>query len=241
MEEERKAENEQPGSVRLPKGVFAVNCPICGGAVRGGSCLSCGYEIPDESRIAAVYNYDPSDYDPGAAGDEALPEAEMESISMESISADDIAAISSAAAAPVAAPAVRTASPPAADNIKTNAPPATPTAGANPYANFNPAAGSPQDSPVENGSFSVSNMIVHDAVEFIKIHGWQIIVAFLLPTAGFIFGAYYIWDFREERKVGSIILAVSFLTAAVLLKAVSFDISGLDAVIWELLKEFLRE
>ncbi len=37
-------------------------CPLCGGNVKGNYCNECGYAIPDEEDISALYNYDPSDY-----------------------------------------------------------------------------------------------------------------------------------------------------------------------------------
>lgn len=40
----------------------AKRCPLCGGSVKDNYCGSCGYTIPDEAEISALYNYDPSDY-----------------------------------------------------------------------------------------------------------------------------------------------------------------------------------
>lgn len=37
-------------------------CPLCGGSVKNNYCDSCGYSLPDEEDISALYNYDPSDY-----------------------------------------------------------------------------------------------------------------------------------------------------------------------------------
>lgn len=37
-------------------------CPLCGGNVKNNYCDSCGYSLPDEEDISALYNYDPSDY-----------------------------------------------------------------------------------------------------------------------------------------------------------------------------------
>ena len=41
---------------------LAERCPLCQGKLQNGECLSCGYKIPDEDEISALYNYDPSDY-----------------------------------------------------------------------------------------------------------------------------------------------------------------------------------
>ena len=40
----------------------AKKCPLCGGNVKNNYCDSCGYSLPDEDDISALYNYDPSDY-----------------------------------------------------------------------------------------------------------------------------------------------------------------------------------
>ena len=40
----------------------AKKCPLCGGNVKNNYCDSCGYSLPDEGDISALYNYDPSDY-----------------------------------------------------------------------------------------------------------------------------------------------------------------------------------
>lgn len=40
----------------------AKKCPLCGGNVKNNYCDSCGYSLPDEEDISALYNYDPSDY-----------------------------------------------------------------------------------------------------------------------------------------------------------------------------------
>ncbi|MDE6710608.1 MAG: hypothetical protein K2J76_08975 [Oscillospiraceae bacterium] len=40
----------------------AKKCPLCGGHVKNNYCDSCGYSLPDEEDISALYNYDPSDY-----------------------------------------------------------------------------------------------------------------------------------------------------------------------------------
>lgn len=40
----------------------AKRCPLCGGNVKDNYCDSCGYSLPDEEDISALYNYDPADY-----------------------------------------------------------------------------------------------------------------------------------------------------------------------------------
>lgn len=42
--------------------MVAKRCPLCGGNVKDNYCDSCGYSLPDEEDISALYNYDPTDY-----------------------------------------------------------------------------------------------------------------------------------------------------------------------------------
>ncbi|MBQ8787850.1 MAG: hypothetical protein IJZ61_09480 [Oscillospiraceae bacterium] len=50
-------------------------CPLCMEKLKHGECASCGYKLPDEEDISAVYNYEPEDYpQPEPAIREITPE-----------------------------------------------------------------------------------------------------------------------------------------------------------------------
>ncbi len=63
---------------------MAERCPLCQGKLQNGECLSCGYRIPDEDEISALYNYDPSDYPQPEQEQEhireIIPDVQMEEI-----------------------------------------------------------------------------------------------------------------------------------------------------------------
>ncbi len=46
----------------ISAGKWAERCPLCQGKLQSGKCVSCGYRMPDEDDISALYNYDPSDH-----------------------------------------------------------------------------------------------------------------------------------------------------------------------------------
>lgn len=61
--------------------VAAEKCPLCQSRLKNGECESCGYRLPDEGDISALYNYDPSDYpQEQPAVREITPEYQMEEI-----------------------------------------------------------------------------------------------------------------------------------------------------------------
>ncbi len=51
-----------------------LQCPLCGELTTGSTCLKCGYVLPSEEELAALYNLDPSDYPQTAAVREIVPE-----------------------------------------------------------------------------------------------------------------------------------------------------------------------
>lgn len=61
--------------------VAAEKCPLCQSRLNNGECESCGYKLPDENDIKALYNYAPSDYpQEQPAVREITPEYQMEEI-----------------------------------------------------------------------------------------------------------------------------------------------------------------
>ncbi len=41
---------------------MAKKCPLCGGKLKNNYCESCGYAVPDDDELSALYNLDPTDY-----------------------------------------------------------------------------------------------------------------------------------------------------------------------------------
>ncbi len=41
---------------------MAKKCPLCGGKLKDNYCDSCGYAVPDDEELSALYNLDPTDY-----------------------------------------------------------------------------------------------------------------------------------------------------------------------------------
>lgn len=179
-------------------------CPLCGGTVRNGSCLSCGYEIPDENTIAAPYNYDPDDY------------AQQE----EGRSCDEIEEISAASA--VQNGTGRKNDPPQWSEMDSIGVPSAesvgqalrkkPSSGEN-AANNNRAAVNiappppvytppvqPQEEPQD--AFSI---FVHGFVEEVKKHWWKVLLVLVVPVSAVFIGAFYLcwstgyrrWHFRR--------------------------------------------
>ena len=59
----------------------AQKCPLCMGKLTAGECPSCGYRLPDEEDISAIYDYEPDDYpQEQPAMREITPDVQMEEI-----------------------------------------------------------------------------------------------------------------------------------------------------------------
>ncbi|MDE5860237.1 MAG: hypothetical protein K2H23_07660, partial [Oscillospiraceae bacterium] len=59
---------------------MAEKCPLCGGVLAGDICESCGYALPRDEELAALYNLDPIDYPHEAPVREIIPEHISEEI-----------------------------------------------------------------------------------------------------------------------------------------------------------------
>ncbi len=62
---------------------MAKKCPLCGGKLKNNYCESCGYAVPDDNELSALYNLDPSDYpepQEQPAVREIIPDAQAEEI-----------------------------------------------------------------------------------------------------------------------------------------------------------------
>lgn len=181
-----------------------VKCPICGGTVADGFCVSCGYKIPDEDIIAAPYNCDPDDYflredtnntgksleieemsgfqpPPDTSDKEELDEwAEMDSISVpdeEAIGKELIKKPRKEDAAPKPRTAVRTDLPPS------------------PYAYTK----LPQEESCEEPRDAFT-IFVQGFVYEVKQHWWKVLLILLIPAVSIFFGIYYMAKARGFRS-----------------------------------------
>lgn len=59
---------------------MAEKCPLCGGALTENICESCGYALPRDEELAALYNLDPVDYPQESPVREITPEHISEEI-----------------------------------------------------------------------------------------------------------------------------------------------------------------
>lgn len=157
-------------------------CPICGGTVGNGVCLSCGYEIPDENTIAAPYNYDPDDYaqqENVHDKDEVSEWAEMDSIGIPSSEAVSQAFVKK--------PSLEK---PAEDNrtVEKSAPPPT---------NYTHITAPPEETYEEPQS--AFDIFVSGFVYEVKRHWWKVLLIALVPAAAIFMGCFYFAKGRGWR------------------------------------------
>ncbi len=217
-------------------------CPICGENTVGEECYSCGFVFPDEEKLSAPYDLDPSN--------DLFGEAEMESFTPAMEALDTGAAMQSVempelselTANPVGlktpsyrAPniKVRTAAP-QAPAVQPNNNPAISGTPRQPVQTVqNPP---PQYPPVYQPADPLTRF-VKAVSNFVTDHWWQFLLTLLLPTVGIGFGVYYFTRFRENRLVRNLILGIGFIIASMTLWIKGVDILGLDYY----LREFLDD
>ncbi|MGN0552699.1 MAG: hypothetical protein ACI4I1_04900 [Oscillospiraceae bacterium] len=157
-------------------------CPICGGTVGNGVCLSCGYEIPDENTIAAPYNYDPDDY---ALQEDSHDENEpSEWAEMDAIGVPSSESVSQAF---VKKPSLEK---PAADNrtAEKSTPPPTN------YTHITAPSEEPYEEPQDAFSIFVQGFVYE-----VKRHWWKVLLILLVPAAATFMGCFYMAKARGWR------------------------------------------
>lgn len=204
-------------------------CPICGGTVGNGVCLSCGYEIPDENTIAAPYNYDPDDYTQQEnAHDKKEPSewAEMDSIGIPSSEAVSQAFVKK--------PSLEK---PVADNstAEKNTPPPT---------NYTHITAPSEESYEEPQS--AFDIFVSCFVYEVKRHWWKVLLILLVPAAAIFMGCFYFAKGRgwrvsrfermnpENFNIPSFLLGIMYMVIGFGLILSDWDPLGLSAWIMSL-------
>lgn len=217
----------------------AKKCPICGKTTAGGECYSCGFVFPNEEKIAAPYDLDPSNdlFGEAEAGKNAPA---METIdmgaAMQSLELPKMESLSAGSVNPVGVGLKSPAYPPPNIKVRNAAPPAYPSPAAQPKPqplNNNPPP-PPPAYPVYPPADPMTSF-VKAVVNFVTAHWWQFLLTLLLPTVGIGFGVYYFTKFRENRLVRNLLFGIGFTLASMILWIKGVDILGIDYYLRELL------
>lgn len=163
-------------------------CPICGGMIGNRTCLSCGFEIPEEDALAAPYNYDPDDYMlqdlPAQSGNYEKSDhpdrGEMDALmppSSESVG-EAFAEKSSVKKTAVKFKPQENFSPP-----PTN------------YTHITPPIEEPYEEPQSAFEVFVSGFVYE-----VKRHWWKALLIALIPISAIVFGMYYLWVGGGRRR-----------------------------------------
>lgn len=139
-------------------------CPICGGTVGDGVCLSCGYEIPTESDIV-----------PSVNSSDMPDRAEMDSISIPS--AENVR--QELAPKPFSHMNAKNYDPEPEKEEKRLPPP----------SNYTHISHTPEESYEEPPK--ALDIFVHGFAEEVKKHWWKVLLIAILPISAFFMGMFY--------------------------------------------------
>lgn len=208
-------------------------CPLCGGRVNNSVCSSCGYEIPDEESISAMYDYDPSnDVPPEEKQPEKLSEYDMPSVSpldFDNAAQQNINIKAAAANNPPVNQAASRPAPRVVVQQKVNAP-------VQRGQNVPPAQNNPQiNQPANQTSFSVVDMIVKDVADFVRAHWWKFLLLLFVPPSGLAFSTFYWMKCKLKGGFENGVAAVFFAVATIWLMTHDIDILGVSEVIGAML------
>lgn len=179
-----------------------AKCPICGGGIADGFCVSCGYKIPDEDAVAAPYNCDPADYmhwedislyDENEEMNDIQPPQEDISVKeepdewaeMDCISVPSQEAIGKEL---IIKPRKEDAAPKPRTAVRTDLPPS-------PYAYTE----LPQEESCEEPRDAFT-IFVQGFVYEVKQHWWKVLLILLIPAVSIFFGIYYMAKARGFRS-----------------------------------------
>ncbi len=215
----------------------AKKCPICGKSTVGGECYSCGFVFPDEEKIAAPYDLDPSNdlFGEVEAGKNAPAMETLDTgTAVQSSELPEMESLSVGPVNPAGIGLQSPAYPPPNIKVRNAAPPAYPSPAAQPKPqplNNNPP---PPVYPVYQTADPLTSF-VKAVSDFVTAHWWQFLLTLLIPTVGIGFGVYYFTKFRENRLVRNLFFGIGFMLASMILWIKGVDILGLDYYLRELL------
>lgn len=174
-------------------------CPLCGGKLEKNYCDSCGYAVPDEEDISALYNYDPSDYPAEEPIREITPEHITEEIYPNRPKPVELKVREETEEKPFVNPYadmqgqnVQPQNTPAQNAPAQNTPPSP----------QNPYAGSGNFTPYTNSSTGGDEF-----AENMKKFWWVLLIAFFAPFLGIIFAVLSKNNF--DKKFKSLIIAAA--------------------------------
>lgn len=208
-------------------------CPLCGGRVNNSVCSTCGYEIPDEDSISAMYDYDPSNDGPSEEKQsEKLSEYDMPSLAapdFDKAAPQNLNIKAAAVNYPPVNQAVNRPAPRVVVQPKVNAP-------VQRGQNAPPAYNNPQiNQPSNQTSFSVMDMIVKDVADFVRANWWKFLLLLFVPPSGFAFSIFYWLKCKLKGGFESGVAAVFFAVATIWLMVNDIDIFGLGGLVWSIL------
>lgn len=203
-------------------------CPLCMEKLKHGECASCGYKLPDEENLSAIYDAEPAEYYEPEPVREITPEIQMEEIypyREEAIpnfkvrddegktvrSRIDLASIDekkNSNGNPYAMPYPNnnpnvTGGNPNASNGNPNASDGNPYAGYTPEGVPNSGGGSPFANPSVNQSTDTESTSA-----FMKKYWWLLLLAFMFPIIGIIINSTMKHELKQYKASYLVIIAI---------------------------------
>lgn len=167
-------------------------CPLCGGKLKNNYCESCGYDVPGDDDLSALYDMNPENDAFGEVVREITPEVQTEEIYPNRPAGFDTA---------YEQPKFKVRDNKGKtvhQNYQNQSPPPPPFAGQNvgnggaygtpPNTGAQNNGGNyvPPPSPFANQGGQTRQTQYADTGEFIKNNWWMLLISFLIPPAGFI-------------------------------------------------------
>ena len=192
-------------------------CPLCGGKLKNNYCESCGYDVPDDDDLSALYDMNPENDAFGEVVREITPEVQAEEIYPNRPAGFDTA---------YEQPKFKVRDNEGKtvhQNYRNQTPPPSPFAGQN--GSNGSAYGTPPNTGAQNngGNYvpppspyanqgnrsgqSGQQRQFADAGEFVKAYWWLLLLAFLVPIVGIILLA-TVGKQIEQKYRGIIIAAI---------------------------------
>ncbi len=197
-------------------------CPLCMEKLKHGECASCGYKLPDEENLSAIYDAEPAEYYEPEPVREITPEIQMEEI----YPYREETAIPNFKVRDDEGKTVRSRIDLASIDEKKNSnynPYAMPYPNNNPNAtgdnpnasNGNPYAGyTPEGVPNSSGGSPFANPSVNQSADtesasaFWKKYWWLVLLSFFIPIVGIILYSTMKSELKQYKASYIMIIAI---------------------------------